>query len=229
MRECIPFRSITPLIPGLLRRYVAHPAILCHMLPPSLSFEDGALLEPLSFALAAVKRSKLRLGDPALICGAGPVGLTMLLCACHAGAHPLVITDLDAGRLTFAESLAPGRVRALRVAPEEAPGARGADRGGDGGQGAGHRTGVHGSGGVDRGRDRGGQDWRGRVRRRHPEERELLPGQAAAVDAGGEPRDPVPVSEHVSRGDSARGGWHIERCQEAGDASVSYRGCRACV
>ena len=84
MRECIPFRSTTPLIPGLLRRYVAHPAILCHKLPPSLSFEDGALLEPLSFALAAVKRSKLRLGDAALICGAGPVGLAMLLCAFHA-------------------------------------------------------------------------------------------------------------------------------------------------
>jgi L-iditol 2-dehydrogenase len=88
-----------------------------------LSFEDGALLEPLSVALAAVERSKLRRGDAVLICGAGPVGLTMLLCAreAGAGAHRLVITDLDAGRLAFAESLAPGRVRTLRVAPEEAP------------------------------------------------------------------------------------------------------------
>jgi len=86
-----------------------------------LSFEDGALLEPLSVALAAVERANLRLGDAALICGAGPIGLATLLCARAAGAHPLVITDLDAGRLAFAESLAPGRVRALRVAPEEAP------------------------------------------------------------------------------------------------------------
>lgn len=99
---------------------MVHPAIWCHKLPPSLSFEDGALLEPLSVALAAVERANLRLGDAALICGAGPIGLSTLLCARAAGAHPLVITDLDAGRLAFAESLAPGRVRALRVAHGEA-------------------------------------------------------------------------------------------------------------
>ena len=122
------FRS-TPPVPGLLRRYIAHPAVWCHKLPPALSFEDGALLEPLSVALAAVERANLRLGDAALICGAGPIGLTTLLCARAAGAYPLVITDLDAGRLAFAESLVssssssldgPARVRTLLVAPEEA-------------------------------------------------------------------------------------------------------------
>jgi len=100
----------------------------CHKLPPSLSFEDGALLEPLSVALAAVERANLRLGDAALICGAGPIGLVTLLCARAAGAYPLVITDLDAGRLAFAESLfssssssdGPARVRTLLVAPGEA-------------------------------------------------------------------------------------------------------------
>ena len=127
------FRS-TPPVPGLLRRYIAHPALWCHKLPPSLSFEDGALLEPLSVALAAVERANLRLGDAALICGAGPIGLATLICARAAGAYPLVITDLDAGRLAFAESLfsssassspasgepGPPRVRTLLVACEEA-------------------------------------------------------------------------------------------------------------
>ena len=138
--ERVLFRS-TPPVPGLLRRYIAHPALWCHKLPPSLSFEDGALLEPLSVALAAVERANLRLGDAALICGAGPIGLSALLCARAAGACPLVITDLDAGRLAFAESLVssssssssssppsssssssgvPPRVRTLLVAPGEA-------------------------------------------------------------------------------------------------------------
>ncbi|KAI0261754.1 GroES-like protein [Gloeopeniophorella convolvens] len=116
--ERVLFRS-TPPVPGLLRRYLTHPAVWCHKLPETLSFEDGALLEPLSVALAAVERANLRLGDSVLICGAGPIGLTTLLCARAAGAHPLVITDLDEGRLTFAESLAPGRVRTLRVARSE--------------------------------------------------------------------------------------------------------------
>lgn len=112
--ERVLFRS-TPPVPGLLRRYISHPGVWCHKLPSGLSFDDGALLEPLSVALAAVERANLRLGDAVLICGAGPIGLAALICARAAGAHPIVITDLDEGRLQFAESLAPGRVRTLRV------------------------------------------------------------------------------------------------------------------
>ena len=123
------FRSTHPK-PGLLRRYIAHPVVWCHKLPPTPSFEDGALLKSLSVALAAVERANMRLSDAALICGAGPIGLATLLCARAAGAYPLIVTDLDAGRLAFAESLVsfvsssssldgPARVRTLLVAPEE--------------------------------------------------------------------------------------------------------------
>lgn len=104
--ENVLFRS-TPPIPGLLRRYIAHPATWVHKLPPSLSYEDGALLEPLSVALAGVDRANVRLGDSVLICGAGPIGLMSLLCAKAAGAAPIVITDIDAHRLDFAKSLVP--------------------------------------------------------------------------------------------------------------------------
>ncbi len=78
-----------------------------------MSYEDGALLEPLSVALAAIERSNLRLGDATVICGAGPIGLASLLCAKAAGAEPIVITDIDQGRLDFARELtknSPGRV-----------------------------------------------------------------------------------------------------------------------
>ncbi|PWW80065.1 GroES-like protein [Tuber magnatum] len=102
--EHIHFLS-TPPVPGLLRRYVTHPAKWCHKLPPSMSYEDGALLEPLSVALAALDRSKLKLGDSAIICGAGPIGLITLLCARAAGAEPILITDIDRGRLNFAQTL----------------------------------------------------------------------------------------------------------------------------
>ncbi|CUS12504.1 unnamed protein product [Tuber aestivum] len=102
--EHILFLS-TPPVPGLLRRYVTHPAKWCHKLPPSMSYEDGALLEPLSVALAAIDRSRLKLGDSAIICGAGPIGLITLLCAKAAGAEPILITDIDRGRLSFAQAL----------------------------------------------------------------------------------------------------------------------------
>jgi L-iditol 2-dehydrogenase len=117
--EKVQFLS-TPPVDGLLRRYVNHPAIWCHKIG-DMSFEDGALLEPLSVALAGMQRSGVKLGDPVLICGAGPIGLITLLCCAAAGAEPIVITDIDDGRLKFAKELVPS-VRAFKVArapPEE--------------------------------------------------------------------------------------------------------------
>ncbi|KAI5368180.1 Putative alcohol dehydrogenase, zinc-type, GroES-like superfamily [Septoria linicola] len=75
----------TPPYHGTLRRYHVHPAAWLHRLPDNLSFEEGSLLEPLSVALAGIDRSNLRLGDPLLICGAGPIGLVSLLAAHAAG------------------------------------------------------------------------------------------------------------------------------------------------
>jgi L-iditol 2-dehydrogenase len=112
----------TPPVPGLLRRYVIHPAIWCHKLPDTMTYEDGALLEPLSVALAAVDRSQIKLGDAVLICGAGPIGLISLLCARAAGAEPIVITDIDQGRLDFAKSLMadkPGTFKTYLVPPSK--------------------------------------------------------------------------------------------------------------
>lgn len=104
--ESVEFLS-TPPVHGLLRRYLKHPALWCHKLPDNLTFEDGAMLEPLSVALAGMDRANVRLGDPVVVCGAGPIGLVTLLCAKAAGAAPLVITDIDEGRLKFAKDLVP--------------------------------------------------------------------------------------------------------------------------
>jgi L-iditol 2-dehydrogenase len=110
--ESVLFKS-TPPVDGLLRRYLTHPAVWCHKIG-DMSFEDGAMLEPLSVALAGMERAGVRLGDPTLICGAGPIGLVTLLCCAAAGAEPLVITDIDEGRLKFAKELVP-RVRTYKV------------------------------------------------------------------------------------------------------------------
>ena len=104
----------TPPVPGLLRRYVNHPAVWCHKLPDGMTYEDGAMLEPLSVALAGMKRAGVGLGDPVVVCGAGPIGLVTLLCCRAAGAAPLVVTDIDEGQLQFAKELVPG-VRACKV------------------------------------------------------------------------------------------------------------------
>lgn len=112
------FRS-SPPSHGLLRKYVNHPAVWCHKLG-DLSFDDGALLEPLSVALTGVTRSGVKIGDPVLICGAGPIGLITLDVCRAAGAYPIAITDIDQARLDFAKTIDPG-VRTHKVEAGETP------------------------------------------------------------------------------------------------------------
>ena len=54
-----------------------------------------------------IKSAGLSLGRGALVCGAGPIGLIALAAARASGAHPLVITDLEPRRLSFAKDFVP--------------------------------------------------------------------------------------------------------------------------
>lgn len=72
-----------------------------------MTFAEGALLEPLSVVLQALRVASLTLGRGAVICGAGPIGLSALLASRASGAHPIVITDVEAKRLDFAKQLVP--------------------------------------------------------------------------------------------------------------------------
>lgn len=113
---CLEMRFMsTPPVDGLLRRYVNHSAIWCHKIG-DMSYEDGAMLEPLSVSLAGMHRAQIALGDPVLICGAGPIGLMTLLCSAAAGAEPIVITDIDQNRLDVAKEICP-RVKTYKVEP----------------------------------------------------------------------------------------------------------------
>ena len=85
-----------------------------------MTFEEGALLEPLCVALAGSQRANVKLGDSVVVCGAGPIGLVTLLCCRAAGAEPLVVTDVDQGRLDFAQKLVKG-VKTHLVKKEETP------------------------------------------------------------------------------------------------------------
>ncbi|KAK1921481.1 chaperonin 10-like protein [Papiliotrema laurentii] len=97
----------TPPYHGTLTRFHNHPATWLHHLPDNVSFEEGALCEPLAVALAGIERAGVKLGDQVLICGAGPIGLITLLACRAAGCAPIVLTDLVQSRLDFAKTLVP--------------------------------------------------------------------------------------------------------------------------
>ncbi|CAI2353736.1 unnamed protein product [Caenorhabditis sp. 36 PRJEB53466] len=95
----------TPPIHGTLARFVAHDADFCFKLPDNVSFEEGALLEPLSVAIHACRRGNVQMGQRILVLGAGPIGVLNMLTAKAVGAGRVVITDLDEGRLALAKKL----------------------------------------------------------------------------------------------------------------------------
>ena len=55
-------------------QYVDHPADFCFVLPPSVSYEEGAMCEPLSVGVHACRRGAVAPGKTVAILGAGPIG-----------------------------------------------------------------------------------------------------------------------------------------------------------
>lgn len=93
---------------GLTTQFVANQRWV-HRLPASLSPAAGALMEPLSVAVHAMRKSGLTLGESCAIFGAGAIGLMLLSLARHSGAKALVV-DIDPFRLQAAASRGAGAV-----------------------------------------------------------------------------------------------------------------------
>jgi 2-desacetyl-2-hydroxyethyl bacteriochlorophyllide A dehydrogenase len=89
---------------GAFAEYIAVPALNCYVLPSHVSFEDGALAEPLSVAIRAVNNSAIKLGDTVVIIGAGIIGLTILKAAKETGARNLIVSDVVDYRLDYAKA-----------------------------------------------------------------------------------------------------------------------------
>ena len=61
-----------------------------------MSFDEGALLEPLSVGVHACQRAGVKLGSKVLVCGAGPIGLVCMLTAKACGASEVLVTGMKA-------------------------------------------------------------------------------------------------------------------------------------
>lgn len=78
-------------------------------LPPSLGFEEASFIEPLGCCIRGLRKVGAKGVDSAVVYGAGPVGLTHLLLLRRMGCRKVVISDLSAYRLGFAEELGAAR------------------------------------------------------------------------------------------------------------------------
>jgi len=95
----------TPPVHGAFCEYVAWPANFLFKLPEQMSYEEGAMMEPLAVGMHAARLSSISLGDSVAVLGAGPIGLVSLQAAAAAGATLTVATDLIPSRLQMARQL----------------------------------------------------------------------------------------------------------------------------
>ncbi|MDE1948151.1 MAG: alcohol dehydrogenase catalytic domain-containing protein [Burkholderiales bacterium] len=118
-------------VDGGLAEYVRVPASHVVPIPEGTSVELGALTEPVSCIVRAVKRSRLRLGESVLILGAGPIGNLHLQVARQAGAAPIIVSEPNPGRAAWARESGSDLVvedaATLREQVLAATGGRGAD------------------------------------------------------------------------------------------------------
>ncbi|PWW36682.1 MULTISPECIES: 2,3-butanediol dehydrogenase [Paenibacillus] len=90
---------------GGFSEYVTAEEYMVHAIPDSISYEQGALVEPSAVALHAVRQSKLKVGDTAAVFGAGPIGLLVIEALKASGASDIYVVELSKERKAKAEEL----------------------------------------------------------------------------------------------------------------------------
>lgn len=95
----------TPPYDGSLVQRMAIDERQLFVMPDSMSYEEGAMCEPLSVGIWACKRASLEPGDRVLVTGAGPVGLLAAQVARAFGASSVTVADVAEFRLDMAREL----------------------------------------------------------------------------------------------------------------------------
>lgn len=90
--------------PGAMQRSWTVPAHTLHRLPDTLSFEQGALVEPLAVACHDVRLGEVRAGDFAVVLGGGPIGALVASVAKYEGAR-VVVSEVNPFRIRLAREL----------------------------------------------------------------------------------------------------------------------------
>lgn len=96
------FMGSAPNQHGAFREYLTWDPRMAYKLPPNVSFEEGALLEPLAAASYAVRLGGVMPGHTVAVFGCGPIGLLIARMACVAGAAQVLVTDVEPSRLAIA-------------------------------------------------------------------------------------------------------------------------------
>ena len=121
---------------GAYAEYIRVPARIVerntHVIPPHVSYQDAAMVEPLACVLRGLEETSVRADDTFVVIGLGPIGLMFVRLAHVKGARVIAIgrrqTQLDrAARMGAEELLLSNDSTDLEQAVRDLTGGRGAD------------------------------------------------------------------------------------------------------
>jgi L-iditol 2-dehydrogenase len=98
---------------GAFAEFVAVPQRILYRLPDHLSFDQAAMVEAVSVAVHAVKRTPLAADSVAMVVGTGMIGLLVVQALRAAACTEVIAMDLDENRLRLASKL--GATHILRA------------------------------------------------------------------------------------------------------------------
>ena len=104
---------------GAFAQFLAVPARILYALPNGLTYQQAAMVEPVSIAIHAVQRVRLAPNATAVVVGAGMIGLFVIQALRWAGASRIIAVDLADNRLALAREL--GATDTLRSDLMEVP------------------------------------------------------------------------------------------------------------
>lgn len=102
-RNCSSFREIGFRANGAYSEYLLVPVYALYELPESISWVQGALIEPMGVGLGTMDKSGLRLGETLTVIGAGSIGLNIAAVAKAMGAGRIIVAASSRKRLGFAQ------------------------------------------------------------------------------------------------------------------------------
>ncbi len=90
---------------GAFAELVAVPSHILYALPPAMTFEQAALVEPVSIAVHARHLTPIEPGDTAIVFGAGLIGVMTVQVLKNTPAKQIIAVDIDAGKLAVAREV----------------------------------------------------------------------------------------------------------------------------
>ncbi len=84
---------------GCASEYFAVDAAKVTLLPSTMTFDQGAMIEPVAVTIHAAKRYGDLTGKKVAVIGSGPIGILLMQSVKALGAEEVLITDISSGRL----------------------------------------------------------------------------------------------------------------------------------